>query len=86
MISTQEYQDIVRDSLTEFGQEGTGDADVAALTQHSAFIGEVGEDDPGELPGAIERRAASWPTLRGRTRPTSSSCTTWPSRRGRSSR
>src|SRR5665647_27565 len=55
VISTQEYQDIVRDSLTEFGQEGTGDADVAALTQHSAFIGDVGEDDPGELPAAIEK-------------------------------
>src|SRR5665648_910876 len=46
VIGTQEYQDLVRDSLTEFGQEGTGDDDVAALTQHSAFIGEVGEDDP----------------------------------------
>src|SRR5665648_444269 len=55
VIGTQEYQDLVRDSLTEFGQEGTGDDDVAALTQHSAFIGEVGEDDPGELPGAIEK-------------------------------
>lgn len=55
VIGTQEYQDVVRDSLTEFGQEGTGDDDVAALTQHSAFIGEVGEDDPGDLPGAIEK-------------------------------
>src|SRR5665647_379609 len=53
VISTQEYQDVVRDSLTEFGQERTGDADVAALTQHSAFIGEGGEDDPGERPAAI---------------------------------
>ncbi len=63
VISTQEYQDLMRDSLTEFGQEGTGDDDDAALTEHSAFIGEVGEDDPGEvgeddpgeLPAAIEK-------------------------------
>ena len=43
VISTQEYQDLVRDSLTEFGQKGIADDDVAAITEHSAFIGEVGE-------------------------------------------
>jgi len=55
VISTQEYQDLVRDSLTEFGQKGIADDDVAAVTQHSAFVGEVGEDDPGDLPGVIEK-------------------------------
>src|SRR5450830_179015 len=55
VIGTQEYQDLVRDSLTEFGQKGIADDDVAAVTQHSAFVGEVGEDDPGDLPGVIEK-------------------------------
>src|SRR5665647_989701 len=38
VISTQEYQDVVRDSLTEFGQERTGDADVHdALEEQQVF-------------------------------------------------
>src|SRR5665647_2829390 len=40
VIGTQEYQDVVRDSLTEFGQEGTGDDDVAAGAEQRPVRGQ----------------------------------------------
>ena len=54
-VGTQEYASLVRESLEEFGQADTRDADVEALTRHAAFTGEVGEDDPGELPDVVAR-------------------------------
>lgn len=54
-VGEEEYVSLVRASLEEFGHEGTRDADVEALTRHSTFTGEVGEDDPGELPGVVAR-------------------------------
>lgn len=53
VVGTQEYESFVRESLTEFGHEGTTDDDVAALTKNSLFTGEVGTDAPGELPGVL---------------------------------
>lgn len=58
-VDTQEYASLVRDSLEEFGQADTRDADVEALTRHSAFTGEVGEDDPGDLPDVAARVRAT---------------------------
>ncbi len=54
VVGTQEYASFVRDALEEFGQEDTRDADVEALTRHAAFTGEVGDDEPGDLPGVVE--------------------------------
>lgn len=54
-ISTEEFEQLVRESLEEFGGEDTTQDDVAALTRHSAFTGEVARDDPGGLPVALER-------------------------------
>jgi len=54
VVGTEEYEELVRESLAEFGQADTRDDDVAALTKHAVFTGEVGEDEPGELPGALE--------------------------------
>ena len=54
-VTTEEFRDLVRGSLEEFGHEGTTDDDVAAMTRYSVFTGEVGDEDPGELPGALER-------------------------------
>ena len=52
VVGTEEYEDLVRESLDEFGD--AREDDVAALTRHAMFTGEVGEDEPGELPGVLE--------------------------------
>ncbi len=57
VISTDEFRELVDDALREFGDEETREEDVAALTRHSRFAGEVKEDDPGDLPQALEEVA-----------------------------
>ena len=59
VVGTEEYESFVRESLAEFGHEGTTDDDVAALTKNSVFTGEVGTDDPGELPGVLAKVRAT---------------------------
>jgi glucose-6-phosphate 1-dehydrogenase len=51
-MEDEEYADLVRDSLAEFG---TGEDDADDLTRHSTFTSEVGDDDAGGLPEALER-------------------------------
>ena len=68
----QEFHDVVAQSLREFG-------------------GDDGTDEPDDdVVAALTRHSVfcseSWPTPPAATRGTSSSCTTWPSRRARSSR
>ncbi len=53
VVGTEEYESFVRDSLTEFGHEGTTDDDVAALTKNSLFTAAVQTDDAGPLPGVV---------------------------------
>ncbi|MCU1431207.1 MAG: glucose-6-phosphate dehydrogenase [Actinotalea sp.] len=55
VVPTEEFEDQVRASLSEFGHEGTTDEDVAALTRHSAFTGEVTLEDDAGLPAVIEQ-------------------------------
>lgn len=59
VVGTEEYAALVRDSLEEFGQADTRDADVDALTRHSAFTGEVGGEEPGDLPDVVARVRAT---------------------------
>lgn len=54
-ISTAEFEQLVRESLEEFGHVGTTEDDVAALTRHSAFTGEVTLDDDAGLPAVLDR-------------------------------
>ncbi|WP_225755680.1 glucose-6-phosphate dehydrogenase [Actinotalea sp. Marseille-Q4924] len=53
-----EFHELVAESLAEFGgEDGTDTPDgevVAALTRHSVFCSEVGDEDPGTLPEALE--------------------------------
>lgn len=58
-VGTEEYRSLVQASLEEFGHEGTVDADVEALTRHSAFTSDVGDDDPGDLPEVLARVRAA---------------------------
>src|SRR5688500_15367025 len=55
VVSTEEFEQQVRASLEEFGHPGTTDEDVAALTQHSAFTGEVTLEDDAGLPAVIDQ-------------------------------
>jgi glucose-6-phosphate 1-dehydrogenase len=48
---TEDYEGVVRESLGEFGKP---DDDADALTKHAVFTGELGEEDPGPLPGVLE--------------------------------
>lgn len=54
----EEFRDLVAQSLREFGgEDGTDQPDddvVAALTRHSVFCSEVGDEDPGTLPSALD--------------------------------
>ena len=59
VVGTQEYASLVRESLEEFGQDDTRDADVQALTGHAAFTGDVADDDPGDLPGVVAKVRAT---------------------------
>ncbi|GGC02138.1 glucose-6-phosphate dehydrogenase [Cellulomonas carbonis] len=51
-MADDEFRAHVAASLEEFGHEGD---DPEALTRHSVFCSEVGDDDPGTLPAALER-------------------------------
>lgn len=48
-LDDEEFADLVRDALEEFGDADDGDA----LTRHATFIDEVGDDEPGGLPGVL---------------------------------
>lgn len=51
-MSDDEFREHVAQSLEEFGHEGD---DPDALTRHSVFCSEVGDEDPGTLPVALDR-------------------------------
>ncbi len=51
----EDFTPVVRDSLGEFGDPDTREDDLQALSRHSAFTGEVGADDPGDLPDVLAR-------------------------------
>ncbi len=53
-ISTEQFTELVRQSLDTFGDEETDDDDVAALTRHSAFTAGFSAEDAGDLPAVLE--------------------------------
>lgn len=57
-MPNEEFHQLVAQSLREFGgDDGTDEPDdavVAALTRHTVFCSEVGDEDPGTLPAALE--------------------------------
>ncbi|GEK22951.1 glucose-6-phosphate dehydrogenase [Cellulomonas xylanilytica] len=54
-ISSQEFDELLRDAVEEFGDHEASEG-VAELTEHTAYCGDVSEDDSAdELPGELER-------------------------------
>jgi glucose-6-phosphate 1-dehydrogenase len=58
-MADEEYRELVAQSLEEFGGDDGTDEPRAealeALTRHSAFCSEVGDEEPGTLPQALDR-------------------------------
>ncbi len=54
-ISSQEFDQLLRDAVEEFGDAEAAEG-VPALTEHTAYCGDVSEDDSAdELPGELDR-------------------------------
>ena len=78
-ISSAEFDQLLRDAVEEFGDHEAAQG-VSELTEHTAYCGDVSEDDSADEP------PGSW-TVCGRSwAGTSPSSTTWRSRRRRSRR